>query len=105
VEGQLVILHFTNYCLGPIPTTLPPNKLSVFDLLSVWISEESKPKRKRKIKKPHLAVVSINTTSRGRDLMRSRKGRQGVRALLISFSDLDYNPGFSQILIEPEGAF
>jgi len=37
--------------------------------------------------------------------MRSRRGRQGVRASSVSSPDPDYNPGLSQILIELEGAF
>jgi len=55
---------------GPVPTTPHPNNPSVFDCLSASTSEESKSRRKKKAKKTHLAIVSVNMTGRGKDLTR-----------------------------------
>jgi len=100
-----VTVHSADCCLVPIPTNPLPNKPSVFDHLSAPTYKEFKSRRKRKARKPHLAAVSVNVTSRGRDLAQSQRGRQGVRAPSVSSPDPDYNPCSSQVLIEPEGAF
>jgi len=75
---QLVTMHSADCCLCPIPS----NKLLVFDSLSAPTSKESKFKRKRKARKPHLAAVSVNMTSRGRNLTRSRRGKRQVSCTL-----------------------
>jgi len=75
------------------------------DHLSAPTSEESISRKKKKAGKPHPTAISVNMTSRGRDPTWSRRGRHGVRAPSISSRDPDYNPGLSQVLIEPEGTF
>ena len=57
VGYQLVFVHSANYYLGPILVTSPLNKPSVFDQLSAQTSKEPKSRRKRKVKKPHLATA------------------------------------------------
>ena len=43
--------------------------------------------------------------SRGRDLLRSQRRKQGVRTLAFSSLGLDYSPGLGQVLVEQKGAF
>ena len=104
-ERGVNMLHSAKCYLEPIPTTSPPNQLSVFDRLSAQTSEEPRTRSKRKAKKSHLAVASVNMMGRGRDPTRSRRGRRGIHAPSVSFLDPNYSTGLSQVLIEPEGAF
>ena len=74
---QFVSVYSANCCLGLIFTISSPNQPSVFDRLSAQTSERPKSRMRRKAKKPHLVVASVNMTGRGRDSMRSRRGNRG----------------------------
>ena len=104
VGCQLDTVHSVHYCLGIMPITLL-SRQSVFNWLLGQISEKTKSRKKNATKVVHLAASSVNMISRGRNLFRSRRRRQGTFTPPTSTLDSDYNPGLSQILVEYEGAF
>ena len=102
---QPVMVHFVHCCLGPIPTTSPPSQQSVFNQLSVQTSEKLKSRKKKTVKVPHLAAASVNMISRERNLLRSQRRKQGVRASSFSSPGPDYSLGLGQVLVEQKSAF
>ena len=98
-------MHSIHCCLRAIPITSPPSQQSVFNRLSVQTSEKLKSRKKKTVKVSHLAAASVNMISRGRDLLRSQRRKQGIHTPSFSFLRPDYSPDLGQVLVEQKGAF
>ena len=99
------MVHSVHYCLGSILTTSPSSQQSVFNPLSVQTFEKPKSGKKKTTKVSHLEGASVNMITRGRDLLRSRRRKQGVHTPSFSSLGPDYSPGLGQVLVEQKGAF
>ena len=102
---QLVTVHFVYCCLEIILTTSPLSQQSVFNQLSVQSSKRSNSQKKKATKGYHPTAASANMISKERDLLRSRRRKQGACTPSFSSPEPNYSPGLGQVLVKQKSAF
>ena len=96
-------VHSVHCRLGPVPATLP-SRQSIFNRLSVRAPVKHH-KRSISWNLPNLPFASVNMIGRRREPHRDRRAPRGANSTSFSSPDLDYSPGFGQVLVDEEGVF